>query len=170
MAVRAPPTCRNPVGDGAKRSFIGRKAIGRKSLARPSRYNRVVTRQRGFSLIEVLAALLILGLVITTTLAVFIERTRRLRQAAETLLAYQALANETEVRRRLNFAALDASSPTFLSDTTILAPLAPFTTSVAITQTSPELKNVVMSIQWSGGKRVAKLSIVRADTGGTNLW
>lgn len=119
---------------------------------------------------EVLAALLILGLVITTTLAVFIERTRRLQQAAETLLAYQALANETEVRRRLNFTALDASSPQFISDTTILGPLAPFTTSVTITQTSPELKNVGMSIQWSGGKRVAKLSIVRADTGGTNLW
>jgi prepilin-type N-terminal cleavage/methylation domain-containing protein len=140
------------------------------SLARPSRYNRIVTRQRGFSLVEVLAALLILGLVITTTLAVFIERTRRLQQASETLLAYQALANETEVRRRLNFAALDTSSPQFISDTTILGPLAPFTTSVTISQASPELKNVVMSIRWNGGKRGAKLSIVRADTGGTNLW
>lgn len=127
-------------------------------------------RQRGFSLVEVLAALLILGLVITTTLAVFIERTRRLQQASETFLAYQALANETEVRRRLNFADLDASSPQFISDTAILGPLAPFTASVAITQASPVLKNVVMSIRWNGGKRVAKLSIVRADTGGTNLW
>jgi prepilin-type N-terminal cleavage/methylation domain-containing protein len=127
-------------------------------------------RQRGFSLVEVLAALLILGLVITTTLAVFVERTRRLQQASETLLAYQALANETELRRRLNFAELDASSPQFISDTSILAPLAPFVTSVTITQASPELKNVVMSIQWNGGKRVAKLAIVRADTGGTNLW
>ena len=127
-------------------------------------------RQRGFSLIEVLVAVLILGFVITTTLAVFVERTRRLQQASETLLAYQALANETEIRRRLNFAEIDGASTTFLSDTKILVPLAPFSTSVTVTQTSSELKNVVMSIRWGGSKRVAKLAIVRADTGGTNLW
>ena len=58
-------------------------------------------RQRGFTLIEVLIALLILAVVITTTLLVFVERTRRLQDATETILAYQALSNEGEVRRRI---------------------------------------------------------------------
>src|SRR5438045_3987171 len=40
-------------------------------------------RQRGFTLVEVLAAIMILGLVITTSLAVFVERTKRQREATE---------------------------------------------------------------------------------------
>ncbi len=127
-------------------------------------------RQRGFTLIEVLVAVLILGVVITTTLAVFVDRTRRLQQATETILAWQALANETEVRRRIDFAELDSSPPTFMSETSILAPLAPFSTTVTVTGTTPDVKNVVMTIRWRGGRRTARLAIVRTDTGGSNLW
>jgi prepilin-type N-terminal cleavage/methylation domain-containing protein len=127
-------------------------------------------RQRGFTLVEVLVALLILGLVVTTTLAVFLDRTRRLQQATETMLAWQALANETEVRRRIDFAALDSSSPTFLSDTSILAPLKPFSTTVLVTETSSGIKNVSMTVRWRGGARAAHLVIIRTNTGGSNLW
>lgn len=127
-------------------------------------------RQRGFSLAEVLFALLVLTIVITTTLAMFVERQRRLRNANETILAYQVLANETEVRRRIDWIDLEASPATFITGTELLGPMAPYTTAVKVERTSPFLKKVTMSIEWRGGERRAALSIVRADTGGSNLW
>jgi prepilin-type N-terminal cleavage/methylation domain-containing protein len=126
--------------------------------------------QRGFSLIELLVALLILTLVITTTLAVFTERQRRLQLANETILVYQALANETEVRRRIGFSDPGLGSPAFQSPVEILRPLRPFTASVAVQQTSADVKNVTMSVVWHGGLRRASLTIIRVDTGGSNLW
>ncbi len=126
-------------------------------------------RQRGFSLVELLFAMLVLTIVITTTLAVFVERTRRLRQASEVILAYQVLSNEAEVQRRIAYAAV-APSPMFSSDTTLLTPLFPFTTVVGVTSTQPGVKNVTMTIRWNKGQRVAKLAIMRVDTGGGNLW
>ena len=160
MAVRAPPTWRKPVGEGANRSFIGR---GVYTIAR-------MRDQRGFSLIEILVAILILTLVITFSLAAFVERTSRLQQASEIVLAYQALANEAEYRRRISFSALDGASPEFLSDTAILEPLTPFSTIVTVTEGKPGVKNVLMTIRWRNGERQAKLELVRGDTGGTNLW
>jgi prepilin-type N-terminal cleavage/methylation domain-containing protein len=127
-------------------------------------------RQRGFTLIEVVVAILILGLVITTTLAVFVDRTRRLQDATETILVWQVLANETEVRRRINFDELDSAKPSFVSDTSILAPLAPYATTVTVTDTAVDLKSVVMKVRWRGGRRVATLTILRTNTGGSNLW
>jgi prepilin-type N-terminal cleavage/methylation domain-containing protein len=133
-------------------------------------YNRRMRREKGFSLIEVLAALLVLTLVITLSLAAFVERNKRLRQASEIILAYQALANEAEYRRRIDFAALDTASKQFISDTQLLAPLAPFTTVVTVQKPQPTVKNVTMTVTWSGGVRKAELSLTRVDTGGTNLW
>ena len=126
--------------------------------------------ERGFSLIEVLAAMLILTLVITISLAAFVERNRRLRQASEIVLAYQALANEAEYRRRIDFSALDGASVTFISDTALLAPLKPYGATVSVERTSSHVKNVTMTVRWMNGTREAKLALVRADTGGTNLW
>ena len=125
--------------------------------------------ERGFSLVELLFALLVLTIVITTTLAVFVERTRRLRQASDVVLAYQALANEVELQRRVAFTDL-VSSVTFSSDTTILSPLAPFTTAIDVTSTQVGIKEVIMTIRWNQGQREAKLRIIRVDTGGGNLW
>ena len=47
------------------------------------------------SLAELLMALLILSIVITTSMAAFVERSRRQRQAREIIVVYQALANES---------------------------------------------------------------------------
>jgi prepilin-type N-terminal cleavage/methylation domain-containing protein len=68
----------------------------------------------------VLAALLVLALVITTTMAMFVERQKRMQAASETILAYQAIANEIEVRRRIPYAELEKADTTFITDTTIL--------------------------------------------------
>lgn len=127
-------------------------------------------RERGFTLVELLFSLLIITIVVMTSLAVFVERQRRLRTANETILVYQAFANETEIRRRIDFNVLDAASPTFISDTSILRPLRPFTTLVEIENPRAGVKNVTMSVRWRNGEREAKLAIVRVNTGGTNLW
>ncbi|HYH06870.1 MAG TPA: prepilin-type N-terminal cleavage/methylation domain-containing protein [Thermoanaerobaculia bacterium] len=126
--------------------------------------------ERGFSLAEVLAAFLILTIVLTTSLLAFLERNNRLRQASELVLAYQALANEAEFRRRIEFDQLDTSKKSFITDTEILAPLAPYGTAVRVDHKEPGVKHVTLTVRWHEGKREATLALVRVDTGGTNLW
>lgn len=127
-------------------------------------------RQRGFTLIELLVALLILTLVILTSLAVFVERNKRLRQASEYVLAYQALANEAEYQRRIPYGNLQPSTA-FASTTEydILQPLPGHAEQITVRQTRPGVKNVLMTVRWSPG-RTAQLELIRVDTGGTNLW
>lgn len=125
--------------------------------------------QHGFSLVELLVALLVLTIVITTTLAVFTERRARLQQASEIIAAYQVLANEAEAQRRIPFDAIVPMS-TFTTSTELLAPLLPYTTKIEVASTKGGVKDVTMSITWRGGKRVAKLVLERVDTGGGNLW
>jgi len=127
-------------------------------------------RQRGFTLVEVLIALLVLAIVITTSLAVFVDRTRRLQEATETILAYQALSNEAEVRRRIAYQSLDTAPSFFVTDKTVLEPLQPYTTYVTVADVQTDVKNVTMLVRWRGGKRIARLAILRVNTGGTNLW
>lgn len=130
--------------------------------------------ERGFSLAELLMALLILTLVITVSLAAFIERNRRQQQAREIILVYQALANESEYWRRIPFEDLkddnDKKQHEFLTKTTLLNPLGPHARIVSVTKTSKYVKNVTLTIRWQSGKREARLGIVRVDTGGTSLW
>jgi prepilin-type N-terminal cleavage/methylation domain-containing protein len=125
--------------------------------------------QRGFSLAELLMALLILSIVITTSLAAFVERNRRQQQAREIIVAYQALANESEYWRRLDFATLE-NKLEFRSDTAILGALGGYATIVSVTQTSPNVKNVTLTIRWMSGRRQARLGVVRVNTGGSSLW
>ena len=127
-------------------------------------------RSRGFSLAEVLVALAILAIVITTTIAMFAERTRRMRQASETILVYQALSNEAEYWRRESFAQIDdATNQTFKSDITILTPLAPYTTAVKVDTPRADVRNVTLTIRWAVSHE-AHLAVARADTGGNGLW
>jgi prepilin-type N-terminal cleavage/methylation domain-containing protein len=127
-------------------------------------------RSRGFSMAEVLVALAILAIVITTTIAMFAEKTRRMRQASETILAWQALSNEAELCRREPFSQIDASAgQPFKSDLTILAPLAPYTTVVKVDAPRADIRNVTLTIRW-GSTHEAHLAVARADTGGSGLW
>lgn len=127
-------------------------------------------RSRGFSLAEVLVALAVLAIVITTTIAMFAERTKRMRQASETILAWQALSNEAEFWRRESFAQIDvAANQTFKSDLTILTPLAPYTTAVKVDAPRADIRNVTLTIRWAVG-REAHLAVARVNTGGSGLW
>ena len=127
-------------------------------------------RSRGFSLAEVLVALAILAIVITTTIAMFAERTKRLREASETIAAYQALSNEAEYWRRLDFASIDdPAKQIFQSDLSVLAPLAPYTTVVKVDTPQADVRNVTLTIRWAQN-REARLAIARANTGGSGLW
>ena|SRR5258706_6368292 len=128
-------------------------------------------RSRGFSMAEVLVALVILAIVITTTIAMFAERTRRMRQASETILAWQTLSNEAELWRRMSFAQIDdVSRQTFQSsDLSLLTPLTPYTTAVKVDAPRADVRNITLTIRWAVGHE-QHLSIARANTGGTNLW
>jgi prepilin-type N-terminal cleavage/methylation domain-containing protein len=126
-----------------------------------------VRDERGFSLIEVLAALLIVTFVITSSLYAFLERNKRLQQASELILAYQALANEAEYVRRENYRTLDAYGDSFksLKLSTLLVPLDPYGTAVKVELVKPGVKNVTMTIRWHNGEREARLALIRVDTG-----
>ena len=126
-------------------------------------------RQRGFSLVEILVAFLVLTVVITVSLTAFLQRNKRLQQAREIVLAYQALANEAEYQRRVPFGNLDDGDP-FLGETDLLEPMKPYETEIRVDVTKPGVKNVTMTIRWNERKSEARLAIVRVETGGSNLW
>lgn len=125
--------------------------------------------QRGFSLVEVLAGLLILSLVVTTSLAVVYQREVRVREAQATVLAYQAMSNEAELLRRIPYGGLDArSGQPFASDLAILDAISGATTLVAVSEAQPDVKEVVLTVRW--GEKSATMSVLRTNTAGGNLW
>jgi prepilin-type N-terminal cleavage/methylation domain-containing protein len=126
--------------------------------------------ERGFSLPEVMAALLILTIVITVSFTAFLERNRRLQQASEIIMAWQALANEAEYQRRVEFDDL-SSLDEFLSETMVLEPLKPYETAVEVEEVDDGVLNVTLSVSWRDGERSESLTLVRVDTGGpSRLW
>jgi prepilin-type N-terminal cleavage/methylation domain-containing protein len=129
-----------------------------------------MSRERGYSLPEMLVALLILTIVMTVSMAAFIERNKRLRLASETILAYQALSNEAEYWRRIDYDQLTTTPPVFRSDVALLAPLEAADTSIRVDTIRTGVRNVTMTVRWKNGQRQAQLSLLRVDTGGTNLW
>lgn len=127
------------------------------------------------SLAELLMALLILSIVITTSMAAFVERSRRQRQAREIIAAYQALANEAEYWRRIPFDDLEKGlyfrTEDKMGKIEILESLGDYNTVVAVDETQPKLvKNVTLTVRWQSGKRQARLAVVRVDTGASSLW
>ena len=127
--------------------------------------------ERGFTLVEVLAALLILTFVITSALWAFLERNKKLQQASEIMLAYQALANEAEYVRRHDFEQLGAYGDTFRSDPMLLVPLGLYGTAVKVDDVKPGVvKNVTLTIRWHAGEREARLGVIRVKTGGGSLF
>jgi len=127
--------------------------------------------ERGFSLIEILVALLILTIVITTTIAMFAERQKRMRQATETMLAYQVLANETEWWRRQDLSVVDdPKEQHFQTSDLLIASLAPYTAAVKVEKPNDDTRQITFSISWENGKRDARLAVVRTNTGGNTLW
>lgn len=128
-------------------------------------------RERGFSLAELLMAMLILTIVITTSMAAFLERNRRQQQAREIIAAYQALANEAEYWRRIPFDDLEKEQEkNFHSDLAILNSLGDYNTIVAVARVEPTIRKVTLTVRWAEGKRQARLGVVRVDTGGSSLW
>ncbi len=126
--------------------------------------------ERGFSLPEVMAALLILTIVITVSFTAFLERNRRLQQASEIIMAWQALSNEAEYQRRVEFHEL-SSLDEFLSETMVLEPLKPYRTAVTVADVQEGVAHVTLTVRWREGTRVERLMLVRVDTGGgTRLW
>ncbi len=117
-------------------------------------------------------ALAILTLVILTTLAVFTERTRRVKHANEMMLAWQVLANEADLWRHTSFGSIQPATPpdVFSTDTTLLKALKPFKTRVDVVEVRPSMKEVTLTITWKAGKRNASLVLIRTSTGGSNLW
>jgi Tfp pilus assembly protein PilV len=128
--------------------------------------------ERGISLVEILVALLILTIVITTTIVMFADRQKRIKQAAELMRAYQVLGNEAEFWRRMPYDHGDTkSNRVFMSRTEqLLEPMKPYTTDVKVVATSADVREITFTISWENGKKEASLGLVRTNTGGNSLW
>lgn len=118
-----------------------------------------------------MAALLILGIVIITSLAALYGREARMQEAAEMVLVWQAIGSEATARRHESFGVLTAGAETpFLSDLSLLEPIGDYTAVASVEAASPTRKRVVLSVTWAEGKRSAKAILNRTDTGGGPVW
>ena len=128
-------------------------------------------RTRGFTLVEVLAAMLILAFIMTTTLAVFFERQRRLKRADDLIVVYQALANEAEIVRQIPYASLmPGSVRPFLSDAPILDSISDADSRVEVKQFKDGVREVKMVITWNKGEKKVEMAVLRANTGPKSFW
>ncbi|MCM2314961.1 MAG: type II secretion system GspH family protein [Thermoanaerobaculia bacterium] len=128
-------------------------------------------RERGFTLIETLAGLLILAFVLTTSLLIFTQRQQRLREADEMIVAWQALSNEAEFVRLSSYGTLEAgSSRPFETGSPLLSTLDRATTAVSVADWKPGLKRVVLTVTWNDGARHATLTVIRSATPGGQFW
>jgi prepilin-type N-terminal cleavage/methylation domain-containing protein len=125
----------------------------------------------GFSLVEILLAILILGIVITTSLFVYYERERRMVEAGELMLVWQVLGNEAEARRYASWAMQAPGPPQpFYTDLALLAQLESVVAEAAIEQVDAETRKILLRVSWRNGGREATAEVIRTDTGGDSLW
>lgn len=118
-----------------------------------------------------LIALVIVGFVLTTSLAVFFDRERRLQAADELLIASQAMAIEVEMLRQTSYADLPISANRdFISSPAILTRLNGCVASESIIQHQPSLKRIVLTISWNSGQKRSELVTYRSHTGGGSVW
>lgn len=133
--------------------------------------------QSGLSLIELLVALAILALVITTSLALFFDRQKRLLIAAQSVQAWQAIANEAEYQKHRSFAEyrLDRQEefstlhPIDPNEETIVDSLKNVRDTVVARQAAPGVISVTMDLSWGdpSAPHHAQLTILRS---GVRLW
>ncbi|MFN2237755.1 MAG: type II secretion system protein [Thermoanaerobaculia bacterium] len=128
-------------------------------------------RSEGFSLIETLIAILILGIVITTSLFVYYERERRMVEAGEVMLVWQVLGNEAEARRYASWAMqAPGSVQPFYTDLALLGQLEGVVAEAAVEQVDSETRRILLRVSWRDGRREAIAEVIRTDTGGDTLW
>lgn len=120
---------------------------------------------RGFTLIEVLFALLIIGFVLTTSLAIFYEREQRLRAAEDLVIASQAAAVETEYLRQAAWGSLVAGDREWLSAPSILARLRNPSTRVLI-ENELYYKRLTVEVVWNDGRSRHVHVLHRTDVDG----
>lgn len=126
---------------------------------------------RGFTLVEMLVAILILTIVITTSLGILFDRRKRLQDATEMALAWQTIANEAEARRHQSIAALHPGLETsFLTDLSLLASLENPQARVSVVAEAAGVRRLDLRVEWKGGSRIARASVYRTHTGGSALW
>jgi prepilin-type N-terminal cleavage/methylation domain-containing protein len=125
----------------------------------------------GFSLVETLIAILILGIVITTSLFVYYERERRMIEAGEVMLVWQVLGNEAEARRYASWGMQAPGPPQpFYTDLALLAQLEGVVAEAAVEQVDSRTRRILLRISWREGSREAIAEVIRTDTGGGTLW
>jgi len=128
-------------------------------------------RCSGFSLVETLIAILILGIVITTSLFVYYERERRMVEAGEVMLVWQVLGNEAEARRYASWAMQPPGAPQpFYTDLALLAQLEGVVAEAAVEQVDSQTRRILLRISWREGRKEAIAEVIRTDTGGSTLW
>jgi type II secretory pathway pseudopilin PulG len=125
----------------------------------------------GFSLVETLIAILILGMVITTSLFVYYERERRMVEAGEVMLVWQVLGNEAEARRHASWTMQSPGPPQpFYTDLALLTQLEGVVAEAAVEQIDTETRRILLRISWREGSKEAIAEVIRTDTGGDSLW
>ena len=107
----------------------------------------------GYSLIEVLFALALVGTMIIATSAMLVRVSVESREARDQDLALRIAKNEIEVLRAGGYAALPESGSV---GNTMLASLASSSASVAITDFNAETKQAVVAVSWRGADEVVR--------------